>query len=136
MISPYLVCASYDMSVFDVDDPVGHPGDLRIVGDHDDGLVKFPAGHFQKSDHVVAGPGVQVSGGLVGKDDGGLAGEGSRNCHTLLLAAESWFGRLSSFFSRPRSWTIFMMNFRSGLRPSREMGRMMFSQTLKTGTRL
>lgn len=52
------------MSVFDVDDPVCHPGDLRIVGDHDDGLVKFPAGHFQKSDHVVAGAGVQVSGGL------------------------------------------------------------------------
>ena len=81
------------MSVFNADDPVSHLGDFRVVGDHDDGLVKLPARHFQKTDDVVAGSGVQVSGRLVGQDNRGLAGKGSCDGHPLLLAAGELVGK-------------------------------------------
>ena len=62
----------HDPPVLDPHDPVRLLGDIGIVGDHDDSLVEFPAGHFEKADHIIAGLGVQVSGGLISQDDGGL----------------------------------------------------------------
>ena len=45
-------------------------------------------------------------------------------------------GRESSRLSSPSIFTTCMINFLSGFCPSREMGNTMFSQTVRTGTRL
>ena len=47
--------------VLDPHNPVGSLGDVGIVGNHHNGLVKFPAAHLQQLHHVVAGLGVQIS---------------------------------------------------------------------------
>ena len=62
----------HDPSVLDPHDPVCLLRDLGIVSDHHDSLAEFPAGHLEQPDHVIACLGVQVYGGFVGEDDGGL----------------------------------------------------------------
>src|ERR1700692_2498038 len=59
-----------DDAVADGDDAMGVLGDIGLVGDDDDGVavgVKL----VEESHDLVAGFGVEVSGGLVGEDDGG-----------------------------------------------------------------
>lgn len=57
----------HNAPVFNMDDPICHLGNLRIVGNHHNGLVKFLSRHLQQSDNIVAGFGIQISGGLISK---------------------------------------------------------------------
>src|SRR5205085_8439169 len=64
-----------------------HGGGLRVVGDHDDGLVEAVVHlleHVQDDGRVL---GVEVARGLVGEDEGGLRDDGAGEGHALLLAA-------------------------------------------------
>ena len=58
-----------DPAVFNPHNTVGKLGDFGVMGDHDDGLAKLPAGALQKSQNVGAGFTVQVSGRFIGKDN-------------------------------------------------------------------
>ena len=52
--------------------PVGELGQLLVVSDQDQGLVKGFCRHFQKPRHILAGLRVEAPGGLVRQDDGRL----------------------------------------------------------------
>ena len=49
-----------DPAVLNADDAVSELGDLLVVGDHHHGLVKLLAGDPQQTQHILAGPAVQV----------------------------------------------------------------------------
>ncbi len=68
------------------------------MGDHHDGLGEALAGDLHQSQHILAGAGVQVAGGLVGQEDGGLGGQGPCDGHPLLLAAGEVVGQALEFF--------------------------------------
>src|SRR5918912_50632 len=75
-----------DLAVAHVDDAAAHGGGLRVVRDHDDGLVEAVV-HLLK--HVQDDGGVlriEVAGRLVGQDDGGPCDDGARERDALLLA--------------------------------------------------
>ena len=59
----------HDPAVPQGDDMVGVGGHLWIMRDQDDGLVKIPGKGTDHIHDLGGGFGVQVSGGLVGKDD-------------------------------------------------------------------
>ncbi len=45
----------HDPAVFNADDPVGQLGNLVVMRDHDDGLMKLLTRHFEESQHFLAG---------------------------------------------------------------------------------
>ena len=83
-----------DPAVLNADDAVGHLGDLLVVGDHHNRLTVLLAGHLEQTQHVLAGFGVEVSGRLVGKDDGRLGSERTRDGDPLLLTAGEVVGQI------------------------------------------
>ena len=84
--------ASLDPPVLDADYPVRQLGNLLVVGDHHHGLGIFPAGDLHQAQDILAGPGVQVSRGLVRQQDGRLCGQRPGDGHPLLLAAGELVG--------------------------------------------
>jgi hypothetical protein len=62
------------------------------MGGHDQGSLELPTAVREKSEDLVAGLGVQVSGGLVGQDDGGFFHDGPGNGHALLFAPRKLMG--------------------------------------------
>ena len=73
--------------------PVGHLGQLQVVGDHHQGLAVGLHRQLQKAQHILAGFAVQVAGGLVGQKDGGLGNQGPGDGHPLLAAAGKFVGK-------------------------------------------
>jgi hypothetical protein len=75
-----------DDTIADGDDAVGVFGDIGLVGDENDrvslGMKLVEEGH-----DLVAGFGVEVSGGFVGEDDGGVVDESTGDGDALALAA-------------------------------------------------
>ncbi len=80
-----------DDAVADGDDAVGVLGDVGLVGDDDDG-VAAGVEIVEEGHDLVAGLGVEVSGGLVGEDDGGAVDEGAGDGDALALAAGELVG--------------------------------------------
>ena len=76
-----------DFAVAHVEDAIGNLGGLGVVGNHEDGLVELAAGLAEHLEDGVGVFGVEVAGGLVGKDDGGASDESAGDGDTLLLAA-------------------------------------------------
>ena len=68
------------------------------MGDHHHGLGELLPGDLHQSQHILAGAGVQVAGGLVGQEDGGLGRQGPGDGHPLLLAAGEVVGQALEFF--------------------------------------
>ena len=81
-----------DLAVAHVEDTVGDGGGLGVVGDHEDGLVEIAAGASEHVEDGVGVLGVQVTGGLVGKHDGGMGDEGAGDGDALLLTAGELVG--------------------------------------------
>src|SRR5689334_22858647 len=80
-----------DDAVANGDDTMSVLGDIRLVGDEDDGVA--PSVEFIKEGHdLVAGLGVEVAGGLVGEDDGGVVDKGTGDGHALALTAGELIG--------------------------------------------
>src|SRR4029079_6907048 len=86
MISPCSLASSYDVAVAQRDGDVGAGGQLGIVRHQDDGGLAVAVDVDQQVDDVMAGPAIQVSGRLVGEEDGGIVGERAGDGHALLLA--------------------------------------------------
>ena len=66
--------------------PLGLVRHLGVVGDEHDGVPRLPQALDDVHD-LLAGGGVQVAGGLIRQDDGGLHGQHPGDGHPLLLAA-------------------------------------------------
>ena len=75
-----------DPSVDQADPAVGGGGDLRAVGDQDDGGF-FAAGEGgEEVDHGGAGGGVEIPGGFIGQENRGAVDEGAGEGGALHLA--------------------------------------------------
>lgn len=59
-----VITSLHQFSVFNAQDPVRCLSDLFIMSDHHHGLVKLLAGDPQQTQHILAGPAVQVPCGL------------------------------------------------------------------------
>src|SRR5256886_17347883 len=75
-----------DHAVAHTHDPLGVRGHVRLVGDHDDSLAEVVQALEDRED-LGARARVEVSGGLVGEDDGRVIEEWARDRAALLLAA-------------------------------------------------
>ena len=64
----------------------------RVVGHHHDGLPELVDGAAQQREHLGAGAGVEVAGGLVGEDDRRPAGQRPGHRDPLLLTAGELVG--------------------------------------------
>src|SRR5207245_5641403 len=75
-----------DAAVLQADDPGGVGGDVGLVGDQDDspalGVELGEEGH-----HLGGGGAVEVAGGLVGQEQGGVGDQRPGHRRPLLLAA-------------------------------------------------
>src|ERR1035438_1234193 len=80
-----------DLAVADMDDAMGIFGDVRLVGDQDNG-VAVGVQSVKEGHDLQAGLGVQVAGGLVGEDDGGAVDQGTCDGDALPLAAGEFIG--------------------------------------------
>ena len=66
-------------------------GDVGLVGDEDDG-VAAGVEIVEEGHDLVAGFGIEISGGLVGEDDGGLVDEGAGDGDALTLTTGELVG--------------------------------------------
>ena len=66
-------------------------GDVRLVGDEDDG-VALGVEVVEERHDLLAGLGVEVAGGLVGEDDGGTVDQRAGDGDALALAAGELVG--------------------------------------------
>src|SRR6266446_4560915 len=71
-----------DLAVPDVDGAMGVLGDVALVGDEDD-RVAVLVELFEQAHDLLPGGRVQVAGGLVGQQDGGLHDQGPGHRHPL-----------------------------------------------------
>ena len=76
-----------DLSALDLDDPVRHGRQGRVVGNDDDGAPCFAAGALEQGQHLLAGFVVQRTGGLIAEQELGVLGQRPGNGNALLLAA-------------------------------------------------
>ena len=65
------------------------PGDVRLVGDQDDG-PPLPVELAEEGHDLLARLGVQVPGGLIRHQDGRIGDQGPRGGHPLLLPARQF----------------------------------------------
>src|SRR5580658_195943 len=80
-----------DFAIADADHPMGTRGDIRLVGDEQDGVALFV--ELGKESHdFLTGLGIEVAGGLVGEEDGGAIHEGPSYGYALALAARKLVG--------------------------------------------
>ncbi len=79
-------CVADDLAVLERDHAVGIGLDARVVGDQDDGLLVGVGEALHHRHHLLGGFGVQVAGGLIGKDHRGPVHKGPGDAHPLLLA--------------------------------------------------
>ena len=117
--------------------PAGVGGGDRVVGDHHDGLAEVAHGGGHERQDLGGGVRVQVAGRLVGEDDLGPLDQRPGHRDPLLLAA----GELRRLVVQPvapvrRCATTWSIHSRSGLRPARSSGNVMFSSALSVGSRL
>ena len=90
-----------DQAVAKGDDAVHIGGDLSVVRDHYDrqsALAVKAGDDFHDLDRNGR---VQVSGGLVGEQDGGFVDQGARDGHALLLAARQLIGVIALAAGQP-----------------------------------
>src|SRR5712671_572339 len=69
-------------------------GQGALVGDHDDGHAEGVLDFAEEEEDLLAGGAVEVAGGLVGEQDGGLIYERAGQGAALLLAAGEFAGSM------------------------------------------
>ncbi len=77
----------YDAAVGEPDDLVCVRGEVRVVGDENDGGSGLVVQGFEEGEDAGPGGAIEVAGGLVGEEDAGLVGEGAGDGDALLFAA-------------------------------------------------
>src|SRR5712671_7549146 len=69
-------------------------GEGSLVGDHDDGHAEGVLDFAEEEEDLLAGGGVEIAGGLIGEEDGGLIYESAGEGAALLLAAGEFAGAM------------------------------------------
>ncbi len=83
-----------DLAVVEGDAAAGERGHFGVVGDHDDGVAFAVEAAEEIDDDALVG-GVEVSGGLVGEQDGRVIDEGAGDADALLLSAGELAGEVA-----------------------------------------
>ena len=65
---------------------LGRGGDLRAVGDDDEGQALSLTEVVEELEDLVLAPAVEIAGGLVGQEQGGFVGQGAGDGDPLALA--------------------------------------------------
>ncbi len=81
-----------NLAVSQKHDAIGITGSNCIVSHHHNGLPKVAHCATHEGEHLLTSLGVEVAGGLVGKNNVGLAGQRSGDGHTLLLPTRKFTG--------------------------------------------
>src|SRR5215213_3344185 len=76
-----------DLPVAHLYDITAHGGGLRVMGDHNDGLIEPEVQLLKHVEDYRRVLGIEIARGLVGEDDGWTGNDGTRKGHALLLAA-------------------------------------------------
>src|SRR5262245_41969239 len=74
-------------ALVEVQHPAGALGGVRIVGDHDDGLLELAIEPLEQLEDLFPRLAVEVAGRLVGQQQRRIAHDGARDRHPLLLPA-------------------------------------------------
>src|SRR5712671_7942208 len=69
-------------------------GQGALVGDHDDGHAEGVLNFAEEQEDLLAGGGVEIAGGLIGEEDGGLIYQCAGESAALLLAAGELAGSM------------------------------------------
>src|SRR3990172_12351224 len=77
---------SHNFPVPDLHDPAGPPGILLVMRNHHNGMASGMEAR-ENIEHVVAGPGVEISRGLIRQNEGRLVHESARDRNPLLFSA-------------------------------------------------
>ena len=83
-----------DLAVVEGDAAAGETRHLGIVGDHDDGVARGVEALEEIDDDALVG-GVEVSGGLVGEEDGRVVDQGTGDADALLLSSAELAGEVA-----------------------------------------
>ena len=76
-----------ELAFVQMDGAAGAGGGVGIVGDHDDGLALLLVEGLQQRQDFIAGLAVEIAGGFVAKQDGGVGDNGAGDADALLFAA-------------------------------------------------
>src|SRR6476661_63500 len=85
-LSPFCPLVARDDAVLDENHAVGKLRDVVLVRDQHDG-VALAVQLVEQGHDLSAGLRIQVAGGLIGQDDGGLIDQSARDGHALALTA-------------------------------------------------
>src|SRR5579863_202874 len=80
-----------DFAVAEADDAVGVGGDIRFMGDEDDGVAVLVQPPEERHD-FLAGLRIEIAGGLVGEEDRRIVDERASDGHALALSAGKFVG--------------------------------------------
>ncbi len=76
-------------------------GGLGIVGDHHDGLAVLAVELLQQAEHVLGRLAIQIAGGLVADQQGGIGDDRAGDRHALLLTAGQLAGLVRGAVGQP-----------------------------------
>ena len=77
----------HDQTLFQMHDAPGGGGGAGVVGHHHQRLAQFPVQALEKCEGGVCGHAVEVAGGFVADDDGGIGHQRAGDGDALLLPA-------------------------------------------------
>ena len=101
MVTHNEVIAQSCNRIFRIED--GRLGDHLIVGDHKHRLGIFPGACLQKAYHIRRCGGIQISRGLIRKQDRRPVCQSPGDCSPLLLPAGKLLRKLHPFFPQTQS---------------------------------
>ena len=79
--------SAHNSAILNTNSLIGQLRNFRIMGNYNNSLLEFLACHLQQMDHIIASPGIQISGWFVCQHNIRFRGKGAGNRHTLLLTA-------------------------------------------------
>ena len=103
-----------DHAVFEEDHAVCIRGGMRIVRDHEDGLLVLSRRITQQPQNLRPRVGVEVTGRLVSKYDLRASQQSAHNGNALLLAAGELFGAVIQAVLQPQSLNKIVTPYRVG----------------------
>ena len=104
------------------------------MGNDNDGLVQLFTEVKKEPVNLLLGAGVQVAGGLVGKEDGGAVDQGTGDGYALLLPAGEFRRFVGDPLLQPHRFQQFARAFLLSSPPMRA-GIITFSSALNSGSR-
>jgi hypothetical protein len=79
----------------------GKLGGMWVVRDHDDGLAELAIETREQGKDILGRSGIQISSGLVGKDEVWIGHDRTGNCNALFMSTRELLGEMSQAITEP-----------------------------------